>query len=344
MTFGAAATPQDVPAYLADVRGSKPSPELVAEFQRRYRLAGGSPLIRNTWAQALALERLLNSPSPQSFQRSLPHTPVPRVLGREPTDPPSTPSFPRRREPTYASSDNLYKVSIGMRHTPPFIEDGLTQLAAKGVTQVIALILSPQYSPYIMGGYHRALDEAREAIAPDLQLRVAEAWHTLPAFIDALASRVAQALETCPKPERNDIAILMTAHSLPKVVADREPGYLQQLRATATAVAQQLGLSPGQWQFAYQSAGHTPQEWLRPDISELFPALRQSGHRRALVVPVQFLSDHLEVLYDIDVAARQQADQAGIELMRIQTPGVMPQLVQALASVVHRELEKMPCP
>ena len=131
MTFGAAATPQDVHAYLARVRGGPPAPELVAEFQRRYRLAGGSPLVPNTWAQALALERLLRSQ----------HRPA--------------------------------KVSVGMRHTPPFIEEGLRQLASKGVQEVVAIILSPQYSPYIMGGYHRALDEAREAIAPSLRVRVA---------------------------------------------------------------------------------------------------------------------------------------------------------------------------
>ena len=321
MTFGAAATPQDVPAYLARVRRSPPTPELVAEFQRRYRLAGGSPLIRNTWAQALALEHMLNS-SPSSFPLS-------------PSSPPHPlSSFPRRREPTYPP----FHVSIGMRHTPPFIEEGLQQLTAKGVSQVIGIILSPQYSPYIMGGYHRALDEAQETIAPHLPVQIAGAWHTLHSFIDALAYRVSQALETCPAAERNNLPVLMTAHSLPKVVADREPDYLQQLHDTAHAVAQAANLSPSQWQFAYQSAGHTPQEWLRPDIKELFPALRQSGHRRALVVPVQFLSDHLEVLYDIDVAAKQEAQEAGIQLMRIQTPGVMPQMIESLAQVVYREL------
>ena len=231
-----------------------------------------------------------------------------------------------------------------MRHTPPFIEEGLRQLVDKGVQEVVGVILSPQYSPYIMGGYHRALDEAREAVTTNLTVRVAGAWHTLPVFIDALALRVSEALDCVPPAERDDVAILMTAHSLPKVVADREPEYLQQLRETADAVARRANLSPGQWQFAYQSAGHTPQEWLRPDIKELFPALRQAGYSRALVVPVQFLSDHLEVLYDIDVAARREAEDAGIKLMRIQTPGIMPQMIKALADVVQRELAFVDAP
>lgn len=309
MSFGAAATPQDVPAYLASVRRAKPTPDLVAEFQRRYRLAGGSPLLRNTWAQAMALESLLDS------------------------------------EDRHGAG---FRVSVGMRHAPPFIDEALGHLAAKGVSQIIGIIMSPQYSPYIMGGYHRALEErqkryeAREMLAPHLPVRVAGAWHTLPTFIDALARCVGDALEDCPASERDEVALLMTAHSLPKIVADQEPDYLEQLRQTAEAVAERLGLPPNRWQFAYQSAGHSPQEWLRPDIRELFPSLHQAGHRRALVVPIQFLSDHLEVLYDLDIAATQQATESGIQMTRIQTPGVMPELIQTLAEVVHRELAQMP--
>ena len=274
--------------------------------------------MRNTWAQALALESLLRS---QEYARS---------------------SFRRKPESSAVTEKKRFTVSIGMRHTPPFIEEGFAQLVAKGVSQVVGVILSPQYSPYIMGGYHRALEQAREAVAPQLPMRVAGAWHTVPAFIDALARRVSDALYECPAAERDKVAVLMTAHSLPKAVADQEPDYLQQLRHTADAVAQRVGLPPHRWQFAYQSAGHTPQEWLRPDIKELLPTLQQAGHRHVLVVPVQFLSDHLEVLYDIDVAAREQAEESGIELRRIQTPCTMPELIQALAEVVRRELTQMP--
>ncbi len=338
MSFGAAATPQDVPAYLASVRRATPTPDLVAEFQRRYRLAGGSPLLRNTWAQAMALESLLESepPTPSAFPQS-----------PESSDAPPLSSFWRNPESSGVPQDKRFMVSVGMRHAPPFIEEALGHLAEKGVSQVIGLIMSPQYSPYIMGGYHRALEEwqkgyeACEMVAPRLTLRVASAWHTLPTFIEALARRVRDAFEDCPASERGEVAVLMTAHSLPKVVADQEPDYLEQLRQTAGAVAERVGLPPNRWQFAYQSAGHTPQEWLRPDIRELFPSLRRAGHRRALVVPIQFLSDHLEVLYDLDIAATQQATESGIQMTRIQTPGVMPELIQTLAEVVHRELAQM---
>ena len=306
-----------------------PTPELVAEFQRRYRLAGGSPLIRNTWAQALALERLLNS-SPSSFPLS-------------PSSPPhSLSSFPRRREPTYPP----FHVSIGMRHTPPFIHEGLQQLTAKGVSLVVGIILSPQYSPYIMGGYHRALDEARDAIAPDLTVQVAGPWHTLHTFIDALASRVSQALETCTAAERNNLPVLMTAHSLPKVVADREPDYLAtasrhrpRRRQTGWSVPQSVAVRLSERRPYTPRVASPRYQGTIPRPAPIRPLVKRSWSSPSNSSPTT-----LKVLYDIDIAAKQQAQEAGIELMRIQTPGVMPQMIETLAQVVHRHLRPPPQP
>ncbi len=210
--------------------------------------------MRNTWAQALALESLLESQDHLDSSSRLPHS-----------------SSRRKPESSEATQKKRFTVTIGMRHTPPFIEEGFGQLVAKGVSQVVGLILSPQYSPHIMGGYHRALEQAREAVVPHLPVRVAGAWHTLPAFIDALARRLSDALDECPAAERDKVAVLMTAHSLPKAVADQEPDYLQQLRQTADAVAQRVGLPSHRWQFAYQSAGHTPQNGCAPTSKNCSP-------------------------------------------------------------------------
>jgi protoporphyrin/coproporphyrin ferrochelatase len=106
---------------------------------------------------------------------------------------------------------------------------------------------------------------------------------------------------------------------------------------TAQLVAQKLGLAPDQWRWAYQSAGHTPEPWLTPDVKDLLPELAAQGHRRVLVVPVQFLADHLEVLYDIDVAAREEAASAGVALDRVESLNTMPVFIEALANVVRRE-------
>ena len=111
------------------------------------------------------------------------------------------------------------------------------------------------------------------------------------------------------------------------------------LQDTAKEVAGRSGLAPDSWRFAYQSAGHTPEEWLKPDITDLLGTLREAGYTDVLVAPVQFLADHLEVLYDIDVAAQAQARRAGLCLHRTESFNAMPEFIQALADVVGRDLD-----
>jgi ferrochelatase len=132
----------------------------------------------------------------------------------------------------------------------------------------------------------------------------------------------------------------MTAHSLPRRVSDQEPGYLEQLRWTATAVADRAGLSPDEWTFCWQSAGHEPGEWMKPDFADLMPGIAQRGGHEVLVVPVQFLADHLETLYDVDVGAREQAEAAGIDFARIPSLNADPALAEALASVARTTLDR----
>ncbi|MPZ13453.1 MAG: ferrochelatase [Chloroflexi bacterium] len=299
MSFGTAATLDDVPTYLASVRGGRPAPDgLVAEFRRRFARVGGSPLIRITLEQATALETLLNAESRHGSR---------------------------------------FRVTAGMRHAPPFIRDSLLGLAMEGIRQIIGIILSPQYSPIIMGGYLRAVEEARSILPADVRLVVAGPWHDVPAFPDALAERVVDAMARLPNHERDRLPVLFTAHSIPRSVAEGEPSYIQQLHDTACAVADRLGLPPDRWQLAYQSAGHTTELWLSPDVKDVLPALRTAGHRTALVAPIQFVSDHLEVLYDIDVAAREEAESCGVTLVRTESLNTMPAFVRALADVVRRE-------
>lgn len=304
MTFGSCATPDEVPAYLAHVRGGRPaSPALVAEFQRRYRIVHGSPLIEITGQQAAALEAELNR--------------------QHPTGP-------------------RFVASIGMLHSRPFIQEAVEDLAARGITELIAVILSPQYSPYIMGGYHRALDEAiaaQAALGRQVSARVAGAWHLNPLFLEALAERIREAMAGLPPEVRDTVPVLLTSHSLPKRVVDHEPEYLEQLQETVRALVERVGLADDRWQFAYQSAGHTPEEWLKPDMKDLLPGLFEQGHRHVLMAPVQFLSDHLEILYDIDVAAREEAVRLGIAFHRIESLNLSPGFIRALASVVTDSME-----
>ena len=217
--------------------------------------------------------------------------------------------------------------------------------AGAGATRVAGIILSPQYSPMIMGGYGRAVDAARAELGSGApEVRIAGAWHTQPAFLDALAGHIAAALEGFPTDERDTVPVLLTAHSLPKRVAEDEPGYIAQLMLTAREVAARAGLADDRWTFCWQSAGHEPGEWMKPDFADLMPGLRAAGHRSVLVAPVQFLADHLEILYDVEIGAREQAEEQGMRFARIASLNTDPGLIEAFARVAVETLEAAGAP
>ena len=220
--------------------------------------------------------------------------------------------------------------SVGMRFSEPSIATGLRELTDAGCTTVSAVVMSPQHSELLMAGYGRALDAAVEelgAAAPTVHL--APAWYREPAFLAAVADRIREGLARLP----DGAPVLLTAHSLPKRVADAEPAYLEQLRETAASVAAEAGLPDERWTFCWQSAGHEAGEWMKPDFTDVLPRLRDDGHRAVLVAPVQFLADHLEILYDIDVGAREQAEAAGMRFARIASLNVSPTFVATLARI-----------
>lgn len=291
MTYGSPRDLDDVGAYITRVRGGRePSPEVLAEFRRRYDVIGMSPLIDITRAQASALETLLGSD---------------------------------------------FRVAAGMRFSEPSVASAVHDVVARGAESIVGVILSPQYSPLLMAGYVAALTEAAAA----LPARCVEAWHLNPAFVDVLASRIRGALARYPDDLRDHVPVLLTAHSLPRRIVDREPGYVDQLADTARAVAAAANLAPERWSFAYQSAGHSPEEWLKPDMLEVLPRLAKAGHRDVIVAPVQFLADHLETLYDVDVAGRAQAESAGFSTFaRIDAPNAEPDFIAALKNIVLGEL------
>jgi len=250
-----------------------------------------------------------------------------RVIG-------GSPLIERTREQAAALERRLGDgtlVRAAMRFSEPSIEAVLREFAGAGLARAVGIILSPQYSPLLMGGYGRVLEAARDAIGPSApRVVVAGAWHRKPALVAALAARVRDALDGRSDP------VLLTAHSLPRTVAEREPDYLAQLRESAQLVAADAGLPDDQWQFCWQSAGHEPGEWMKPDFADLMPGLAAAGHRRVVVAPIQFLADHLEILYDVDVGARDQAEAAGLEFRRIDSLNDDPGLIEALASVIRR--------
>jgi len=300
MTYGSPATLDDIPVYLKHVYGGREAtPGVIAEFRRRYDVIGGSPLLRITREQAAALQEELN---------------------RSSTD------------------GTAYHVGAGMRFAPPFIADVTPEVVA-GAQTLVGIIMSPQYSPIIMSGYVRTLEDAvADLEGPDLTLKISGDWHLQPLFLQALAERIQQALDRLPPAVRDRVPVLLTAHSMPKRVVEKEPGYINSLKETAHAVAKLLGLPDERWMFCYQSAGHTREEWLKPDFVDIMPEIKQAGNSHVLIAPVQFLADHLEILYDIEIGAREQAEAHGIQFARIESLNTSPLFIQALATVVKETL------
>jgi len=227
-------------------------------------------------------------------------------------------------------------VRAAMRFSSPTIAEELASLASRGIRDVVAIVLSPQYSPLLMGGYGRAIEDARAELGAGApHVTIAGAWHDEPDFLEAVAERIRQALASLP-PGGQPAPVLLTAHSLPRWVAEQEPDYLAQLEATARGVARHAGLPDDRWTFCWQSAGHEPGEWMKPDFADLMPELAARGDETVVVAPVQFLADHLEVLYDVDVGAREQAESAGLRFARIASLNVHPRFIDALAAVVDQ--------
>ncbi|HSW88241.1 MAG TPA: ferrochelatase [Candidatus Saccharimonadales bacterium] len=237
------------------------------------------------------------------------------------------------------SGKQTFRVAAGMRFSHPFIEKVIKEIASDA-DQVIGIIMSPQYSPIIMSGYVKELKETVARLQKnDLKLTIAEDWHLQPYFIQALAERVQQAIDKHPEEVRKTLTVLFSAHSMPKKVIDKEPDYINHLKETAAAVAKLLNLKDDRWMFCYQSAGHTPEEWLKPDFVDIMPELEKAGKKHVIIAPVQFLADHLEILYDVGIGAKEQAEEHGIHFARTESLNTSPLFIKALASVVENLLQ-----
>jgi ferrochelatase len=223
-----------------------------------------------------------------------------------------------------------WAVALGNKHAPPFVEDAVAELAGTRA-DIAGLVLAPHYSRGSVGEYHeRAAAAAGERGIAYVGI---DAWHDEPAWLDAQGERVRSALGALPA----KTTVLFTAHSLPeRVLADHDP-YPDQLRQSAAAIAERAGLDPDDWALAWQSAGRTPEPWRGPDVRDVIRDLAATGRiEGVLVCPQGFVSDHLEVLYDLDVDARSVAREAGLAFARTASINDDPAVMGALAERVRR--------
>jgi ferrochelatase len=226
-----------------------------------------------------------------------------------------------------------WTVVLGQKHAAPFIEDAIGQLADAGVAEAVGLVLAPHFSQFSVGEYQRRASDAGRARG--LAVSGIDHWHLEPAYLDFLAEATREARVSLPPKHK----VLFTAHSLPERVLVGDP-YPEQLRQSATAVAERVGLSsPSGWDLSWQSAGRTPEPWRGPDVLEVIRDLGASGECDAVLVCAQgFTSDHLEILYDLDVEARGVASDVGLGFARTRSMNDAPAVMGALADRVIARL------
>ena len=227
-----------------------------------------------------------------------------------------------------------YAVALGQKHAAPFIEDGLAELLGAGASEIVGLVLAPHFSAMSVGQYH----ERASAVATEggATYRGIGSWHTHPGLVGPLAERVTAARSRLPLPAGAVVETLFTAHSLPERARTLDdPSYPDQLRATADAVAEVVGLD--RWRTAWQSAGRTADPWIGPDILDVIRSLPAEGVEGVVVCAAGFVSDHLEVLYDVDIEARGVASAAGLALERTASFNDDPRFVALLADLVRAE-------
>jgi protoporphyrin/coproporphyrin ferrochelatase len=214
-------------------------------------------------------------------------------------------------------------VFTGMKHWTPRIADAAEAALAAGAEEVVGLVLAPHYSALSIAGYREQLERA---LAHRAELRFVESWHDEPGFVELLADRV----------RGGDAHVVFTAHSLPARILDTGDPYRDQLLETSRLVAEAAGLAS--WSFSFQSESPTGEPWLGPDILDHLESLQRQGVERVLVCPVGFVSDHLEIRWDLDVEAQEKAAELELQLERIEMPNAEPAFVRTLAEIVNRTL------
>ncbi len=312
MAYGTADGPGDIERYYTDIRGGRaPSPEHLAELKGRYAAIGNSFPLLDT-------------------TRAQAEGMVERLN---------------------AGNGAGFRAYLGMKHSEPFIAEGIERMRADGIERAVGIVMAPHWSAMSVETYiARALESAGDD-GPNLTF--VRSYHDHPMFIDFLSERVAEALERLPQADRDGAALIFSAHSLPVRTLDDGSqrclrcdcadscSYRDGLQTTGELVVGKLGLA-NRHLIAWQSAGRTADPWWGPPVEDVIVELAAAGHSAVVVCSAGFVADHLEVLYDLDIEARKIAEDSGLAFERTRMPNADPQYLDVLAQVVRDHLEEVP--
>jgi ferrochelatase len=311
LAHGTPETVEQIPEYLRNVVSGRPMPQhVIEEIQHRYRLIGHSPLTELSMEQA------------------------------------------RLTEVELASTGHNVRAYVGMRNWRPYIPDVVKEMRADGVEEAAVLCLAPQNSRTSVGLYRRAA----QAEAGPLRIDFTDAWPQHPLLIEAFAERLRPALASLTAETGQPVPVLFTAHSVPTRTVDPPaasesgqprywPGegadpYAEEAKHTAALVAERVP-EVSQWFFAFQSQGASGGPWIGPTVEETLDKLAEHGFKAVLLQPIGFLCDHVEILYDVDIAFREYAAGKGMRLERPESLNGSQTLAGAIADLARSGLERL---
>lgn len=299
MAYGGPDRLEDIPGYLADIRaGRTTSKALIEEITRNYRLIGGSsPLLDLTIETTRAVTDLLNPPN----------------------------------------GPTCFEPYLGMRHWTPWIEETVGQMIEDGITRSVSVVLAPQYSRMSIAKYQKKIDAGLNFYRGQIDFSHIQSYHDDPGLIDAFAKRVHIGLERFPEEDQASVHVIFSAHSLPTRILRENDPYPTQCYETAVLVAKAAGLTPDQWSGCYQSEGRSPEPWLGPQLEDYLVELANKGIQNVVSIPVGFVSDHVEVLYDIDIEAQAVAKEHHMRLERPPSLNSDPLFVETLARLIRKQ-------
>jgi len=231
-----------------------------------------------------------------------------------------------------------YRFYLGMRHWSPWIEETVRDMLEDGIEQAVSVVMAPHYSKLSVAKYQEKIAAGLEMHRGRIDFAHVESYHDAPGLIEALANRVRLGIERWPEGEREAVHVVFSAHSLPVRILKMGDPYDNQLRETARLVAERAEVPEECWSWSYQSAGRSPEPWLGPQIEEYIPELAERGVRNVVSVPVGFVCDHVEILYDIDIKAQAAAWEHGVRLERPPALNDDPLFIKAVAEAIRSKL------
>ncbi|WP_445486589.1 ferrochelatase [Niallia sp. 03133] len=230
-----------------------------------------------------------------------------------------------------------FKMYLGLKHIEPFVEDAITSMYKDGITEAVSIVLAPHFSTFSIKSYNGRAKEMADKLG-GLTIHSIESWYDEPKFIRYWSEKVKEIYKSMPKEEKENAALIVSAHSLPEKILQYGDPYPNQLKETADLIAKEAAISS--YYIGWQSAGNTPDPWLGPDVQDLTKSLHEThGYKAFVYVPAGFVSDHLEVLYDNDYECAVAAKEVGAKYYRPEMPNAQPEFIDALSTIVLNKLK-----